>query len=148
MDFSIIASDRGGTIYDVALMGFLKKLFEEKRPVAKTGEQAVIVKIVSEALDGHAIRPLENEIESAISNAGVGEFDGHEFGPWVSFAGWPLKVQNGGVPFQATLYMYGPDADKLFAAVSPILMKSELCKGGRVLIRYGEPGAPQKEVQL
>jgi hypothetical protein len=52
---------------------------------------------------------------------GVGEFDGEEFG--------------GG---RCVLYMYGPDADRLFGVVEPILKATPVARGGFVIRRYGD----------
>jgi hypothetical protein len=68
-----------------------------------------------------AIHELEDELSDAIADAGVGEFDGDDFGMGESI-----------------LYMYGPDADKLFGVVQPLLQKSALSKGGYAIKRYGE----------
>lgn len=44
--------------------------------------------------------------------------------------------------------MYGPDSEKLFKAVEPVLRAYPLCKGARVVIRRGGPGAPERQVEL
>ncbi|MFH0982940.1 MAG: hypothetical protein V2A79_15570 [Planctomycetota bacterium] len=67
-----------------------------------------------------SIHELSDRLEAWIKDAGVGEFDGDEFG--------------GG---ECTLFMYGPDPDALFAAVAPILSDSPHAKGGYVIKRYG-----------
>ena len=48
------------------------------------------------------------------------------------------------------LYMYGPDADRLFAAVRPVLEGADFMRGARVTLRYGPPedGVPEREVVL
>lgn len=68
---------------------------------------------------------LSDALEAAISDAGVGEFDGNELG--------------GG---ECRLYMYGPDADRLHAAIAPLLTESRLVRGGYVMKRYGSAGDP------
>ena len=40
------------------------------------------------------------------------------------------------------------DADATFAAVAPVLRASPFCRNGYVLIRYGAPGAPERQVSL
>jgi hypothetical protein len=47
------------------------------------------------------------------------------------------------VPEQAvsSLYMYGPDADRLFAAVRPVLETAAFMRGARVKLRYGPAGS-------
>ena len=79
-----------------------------------------------------AIFALTDRMEAAINAAAVGEFDGNEFG--------------GG---ECTLYMYGPDADRLYNAVVGILQGSRLSRGGHVVKRYGDPQDPgAREVKL
>ena len=78
-----------------------------------------------------AIHVLSDALEEAIEEHDAGEFDGDEFG--------------GG---ECTLYMYGPDADKLFEAIRKPLVSSPLAKGGYVLKRYGPPVEGVKEVRV
>ena len=90
-------------------------------------EQAVIVHLrfqedsFGSPKERDAISDLEDQLEQAIGTASVGEFDGDEFG--------------GG---RCVLYMYGPDADRLFATVEPILRATPVARGGFALKRYGE----------
>ncbi len=67
------------------------------------------------------IADLAGELQHVIGENGVGEFDGEEFG--------------GGL---CVIYMYGPDADQLFAVVEPILRATPLARGGFAIKRYGE----------
>ena len=96
-------------------------------------EQAVIVHFaLSDSEFGspeerEAIFAFEDQLEQAIAKASAGEFDGNEFG--------------GG---ECVLYMYGPDADRLFAAVEPLLKGFPPAAGGHAIKRYGaasDPGA-------
>ena len=68
-----------------------------------------------------AIHAFEDELSDAVEDAGVGEFDGDDFGMGESI-----------------LYMYGPDADRLFGVIQPLLQRSALAKGGYAIKRYGE----------
>ena len=78
------------------------------------------------------IHSLTDELETAISAQRAGEFDGDEFG--------------GGV---CTLYLYGPDADQLFAAVESILRQSPLTMGAHAIKRYGRATASDaREVRV
>ena len=74
---------------------------------------------------------LEEQVAAAIEQARVGAHDGNEVG--------------GG---EFTIYCYGPNGDKLFATIEPVLRKSAFAKGARVVIRYGKPGAKQAERRL
>lgn len=115
-------------------MSFLRKLFGKEEPPPPS-EHAVIVYFQYHSTDLQPIFTLEDELEAAIQKASAGEFDGNEV---------PV---NGG---EASLYMYGPDGDALFAAVKPALETSDLMKGARVQIRYGPPedGVRESEVFL
>lgn len=90
-------------------------------------EQAVIVHLPLEedpfgsAREREAVATLADALEGAIDEQGVGEFDGEEFG--------------GG---RCVIYMYGPDADRLFATVEPILKAAPATRGGFAIRRYGE----------
>ena len=80
-----------------------------------------------------AIFALEDELIEAIKEAGVGEFDGNEFG--------------GG---EAVLYSYGPDADALFAVMEPHL-RAVKARPAWCVLRYGEaadPSAKERRIDL
>ena len=84
------------------------------------------------AEDVTACQRLEMELDEHIVRAQVGEMDGNEIG-----AG------------ECTLFMYGPDADKLFAAIEPRLRASRMAKGGTIVKRYGDSDDPHaREVRI
>jgi len=119
----------------VLLATLLAFLLPKPSPAAE--EQAVLV-YVSLSSAGSASKDqltelfkLEEEIATAIQLARAGEHDGNEVG--------------GG---EFTVYCYGPSADKLYAAIEPILRSSVYAKGARVVVRYGKPGARQVEHRL
>ena len=68
-----------------------------------------------------AVAALTDDLERVISEEQAGEFDGEEFGDG-----------------RCVLYMYGPDADRLFEVVEPILKLAPLARGGFAIKRYGE----------
>jgi len=82
------------------------RIFGKKEAPAKSPDQAVIVHVpLSDRANGTQeefahLTALEEKMEEAIATAGVGEFDGNEFGQG-----------------DFTYFMYGPDADRLFAVV-------------------------------
>lgn len=94
-------------------------------------EQAVLVRINSLSDPDSGLDLIEDPIIEAIDRAGVGEFDGNEIGP------------DG-----ATLYMYGPDAEALWAAIESVVRQSPLGPGSYAIKRYGPPGAPETRVDL
>ena len=67
------------------------------------------------------IAALTDTLAEAIEKHEAGEFDGDEYGDGV-----------------CRLFMYGPDADKLFDAIQQPLLASPLSEGGHALKRYGE----------
>lgn len=68
------------------------------------------------------IHVLEHRLESAIKRAGVGELGETE-----------LHVDGN----DGYLYMYGPDSDRLYVVVSPILKSSRLTTDAEVTKWYG-----------
>jgi hypothetical protein len=119
-------------------MSFLKRLFQkpEKASPNPTAEQAVLVyldgsSLPDEVYEQNDLATIEDRIIAALAGKGLGEFDGNEIGP-------------GG----ATLYLYGPEAERLFALIEPVLTAYPLCRNARVVIRKGGPGAPQREILL
>jgi hypothetical protein len=100
-------------------------------------EQALIVHLRLGLLGGlfsrAQVHALEDELARAIADGAVGEFDGAEFG----FAG------------QCDLFMYGPDADALFEAVSPVLKRTPVATGGFAIKRHGDATDPNaREVRV
>ncbi|MBZ9996618.1 hypothetical protein [Mesorhizobium sp. BH1-1-4] len=101
-------------------------------------EQAVIVYLLLN--DGEfgtpheraSILELENRLEQVVGSASVGEFDGDEFG--------------GG---KCVLYMYGPDAERLFVVIEPVLKSTLAAVGGYAIKRFGGAADPTaKEVRV
>jgi len=110
----------------IALLGTMALLTSCGDPGDKGNvvtEQAVIVRFDHVSPDWAPFFEWEEKLESAIATAGVGEYDGNE-----------LAVDGS----DGTLFMYGPDADKLFAVVKPHLESTTLLKKIEVTLRYGE----------
>jgi hypothetical protein len=111
----------------------------EGETVGGGGGQAVIVRYrlaqegFGEPGDRAAVREVARVVADAVGRAGVGEFDGNEFG--------------GG---EAVLYAYGPDADALFAVMEAALRGLPF-RPAHVILRYGsaaDPTAAQVRVDL
>jgi hypothetical protein len=49
---------------------------------------------------------------------------------------------------EITAFVHTPDADAAFAVIQSILEASPLCEDGRVLLRYGKSGAPDRQIRL
>ncbi len=101
-------------------------------PVA---DHAVIVHFNYGSTDLSRLFELEGKLEAAITAAKAGEYDGNE-----------IAVDGS----DGTLYMYGPDADRLFQVVEPILKITPFMSGAKVTVRYGPPtdGVREKEVTI
>jgi hypothetical protein len=67
-----------------------------------------------------AIRQFAGYLEEEIQRQGVGVYDGDEFGNR-----------------EGSLYLYGPDADRLYDAIEPLLRSWDMLSGGYVIKRYG-----------
>jgi hypothetical protein len=98
--------------------------FAAGRPAASkpAPEQAVLVHFEYGHSDWAPFLSFEKGLEDAIAKSGSGQYDGNE-----------LAVDGS----DGTLYMYGPDADKLFAVAKPILLSTALLKNVVVTLRYG-----------
>ena len=98
-------------------------------------EQAVIVHFRYGQSDLSPLFELEDHLTKVIDATGVGEFDGDD-------------VATDGS--DGYLYMYGPDADRLFEAVRPVLESATCLHDAVAKIRYGPPadGVKEKEVRI
>lgn len=98
-------------------------------------EHAVIVHFRYGSKDLQPLFKLEEQLRTVIAKAGVGEYDGNEVA---------VDGSNG------YLYMYGPDADRLFETVKPILESASFMRGAKVKKRYGPPkdGVRQSNITL
>ncbi len=105
-------------------MGFFSRLFGNKTQDSSSGDHAVIVHFDYGSTDLAPLFALEEQLEQAINDAGVGEFDGNE-----------VAVDGS----DGSLYMYGPDADRLFATVRPVLERSTAIRNAVATVRYGPP---------
>lgn len=80
----------------------------------------VVLKLSNRLMGTHQERAdlevFADELDVAVRDAGVGEYDGDELG-----AG------------ECTLFFCGPDQDKLLAVLLPLLKRSPLARGGSVV---------------
>jgi hypothetical protein len=112
-------------------MTFLKRIFGNAK-----SEEAVLVYLDGSGLpdqvyQAYDVATLEDRLREVIGRDRLGEFDGNEFGPG-----------------EVTLFMYGSDAERLFAGIEPILRGYPLCQHARVIIRRGGPGASEREIRI
>jgi hypothetical protein len=115
-----------------------------RRPASSRGEvlaeHAVIVHLtlaggeMGSPDERAEIATLQEEVSAVIDAVGVGEFDGDEWGG-----------------NECVLYMYGEDADRLFDAVRPVLLKLPPRSGSYAIKRQGDAGdanAKEERVSL
>jgi hypothetical protein len=95
-----------------------------------TPEHAVVVHFQYGARDLQRLFALEKKLEAAIVSAGVGEFDGNDVAADGS---------------DGYLYMYGPNADRLFETIKPILEATQFMRGAKIKLRYGPPQVGSSE---
>ncbi|SRR5579875_3026851 len=94
-------------------------------------EQAIIIhlqlsdKSFGSYKEREALFSLQNQMAKAIKDANAGELDGDEFGQG-----------------ECVIYIYGTDADRLFAVVEPLLKSCPLTLGGYAIKRYGKASDP------
>ena len=103
---------------------FSKLLGKNKETQTKDEWIAVYLKLSNDNYgtdtERDSIRKFTDMLDEAIRESGQGIFDGDEFGEG-----------------EASLYMYGPNADKLFEVVEPLLRNWKSLKGGYAIKRYG-----------
>ena len=117
-------------------MGLLSKLFGSRKPGEKgPPEHAVIVHFYYGSTNLQHVYALEDQLRTAISEAAVGEYDGHEV------------ADDGSDGF---FYMYGPDAEALFRVIRPLLVGFPFMRGAKVTLRFGprRRGIPKRVVEL
>ena len=134
-------------------MGFFGRLFgrPDRRPASpragraprprapsapRPPQQAVLVHLDGAGLPDAVYETcdtstLGDRLREVVQRDSLGEYDGDETGPT-----------------ETTLFLYGPDAERLFTGIEPTLRAYPLCQHARVVIRHGPPGAPEREVRL
>jgi hypothetical protein len=86
-------------------------------------------RMMGTATERMAIEEFADQLETAITEAGVGEYDGDEIG--------------GG---ECILFFCGPDIDRLLQVVHPLLKRSPLCRGGHLVRMVAGPdGEPERQ---
>lgn len=117
-------------------MGLFDKLFGKSTNQTKATnepEQAVIVNFNYGIQGLGPLHHLEEKLENIITNSQVGEYDGHEIA---------VDYSDG------FLYMYGPNAERLFKNIKPTLESFEFMKGASVKLRLGPPAEGVKEITV
>jgi hypothetical protein len=116
-------------------MGLLDKNRKKKSDAAEpaVANHAMVVQFNFASGNLDRIFEVEDQLAKAVEGASAGELEGNE-----------IAVDGRDCLF----YLYGPDADRLYAAVEPVLLSSELLSEARVLLRYGPPGLDTKQKKI
>ncbi len=110
------------------------------KPSAAPPEQALLLRIILSG-DEYGTEEerawcyaLEEELEQALENAGAGMLDGDEFGDG-----------------RCDVYMYGPDANRMWDVVAPILTTKSFKSGSyatKVFGRIDLENVPEERIDL
>jgi hypothetical protein len=100
---------------------------------SNANDQAVVIHFRYGSTDLKPLSALEDKLELTIKSAGVGVLDGDE-------------VATDG--HDGYIYMYGPNADRLFDAIKPVLASASFMKGARIAKRYGPPSEATRQVMI
>jgi hypothetical protein len=117
-------------------MGLLSKLFGSKDARGgNSSEQEVEVHFEYGSTNFQFVYSLGDKIQLAVSEAKVGEYDGHAL---------PADGSDG------RYFVFGPDAEAIFRVIQPVLEASPLMRGATVTLWFGSPGwrTPKRVITL
>ncbi len=117
-------------------MGVLSKLLGTRKAVREVRPRhEVVVHFLYGSMNLQHVYALEDLLRIAISDASAGEYDGREMADDCS---------------DGNLYMYGPDAEQLYRAISPVLAACSFMHGAIVTLRFGPPKrkTPKRVIQI
>jgi hypothetical protein len=117
-------------------MGLLSKLFGS-RNAGKNGPSAQEVEVYFEygSTNFQYVYALGDQLQLAITEAKVGEYDGHAI---------PADGSEG------RYFIFGPDAEAIFKVIAPVLETSPLMRGAQVTLNFGPRrwGTPKRVIKL
>jgi hypothetical protein len=94
-------------------------------------EQSLIIRFLYCYVDLDALHDLEFYLDEFLENNPVGRLDGHE-------------IAMEGV--DGLLFLYGPDAQKLFESIKPILLLTPFTSEAEIFIQNGENESECEEI--
>jgi hypothetical protein len=117
-------------------MGLLSKLFGS-RTAEKDSSSAQEVEVYFEygSTNFQYVYSLGDQLQLAINEAKVGEYDGHAI---------PADGSEG------RYFIYGPDAEAIFKVITPVLEASPLMRGATVTLHFGPRSwrTPKRVIKL
>ena len=117
-------------------MGLLSKLFGSRNAAKDSScEQEVEVQFAYGSTNFQYMYSLGDQIQLAIVEAKVGEYDGHAI---------PADGSEG------RYFANGPDAEAIYRVIAPVLEASPLMRGATITLRYGPRrwGTPKRVIKL
>ncbi len=117
-------------------MGLLSRLFGSGNAARKGPPiQEVEVHFDYGSTNYQHLYALEDVIQHAIRDAGVGKYEGHE------------SAEDGS---EAALFAFGPDAEAIYRVMAPILNESPLARRAKITLWYGPRKwrTPKRVIQL
>jgi hypothetical protein len=99
----------------------------------EVSEHAVIIHFNYNKQNLEPLHLLEDRLEEIVTANAVGTYDGHEIA---------INLSDG------SLFLYGPNAEKLFKIVKPTLESCDFMIGAIAILRFGPPGNGVKEIEL
>ncbi len=100
-------------------------------PAASGEQQSLIVYWKTAGRETRRVAAVAEKLRAAIARDSVGELNGVEFGDTGS-----------------TIYINGPDADRIYDVAAPVLRDLHPARGSYVVKRYGQPGAREIRIFL
>jgi hypothetical protein len=95
-------------------------------------EHALIITTIGVHVTLDDVYAIEDALEGAFAKAGVGIVDGHD-----------IAVDGS----DANFYMYGPDADAMFAVARPILLANSVTSAAKATLRFGRVDNEQAKIE-
>lgn len=102
-------------------------------PPDHENNEAVIIHFYYGQEELDPLYDLESKLDKIITESRVGKFDWHE-----------MNMDN----TDGYLFMYGPDANKLFKAAIPVLDACDFMRGAIARLRFGVPGTDSPEIEI
>jgi len=117
-------------------MGLLSKLFGARNAEKNASStQEVEVHFEYGSTNFQYVYALGDQLQAAIAEAKVGEYDGHAI---------PADGSDG------RYFVYGPDAEAIYKVIAPVLEASPLMRGATITLHYGphRRGTPKRVIEL
>jgi hypothetical protein len=114
----------------------LLELFGARKPARETPpDHEVVIHFSYGSTNLQYLYALEDSLRIAVSEAAAGRYDGYDV------------ADDGGEGF---FYLYGPDAEVLFRAISPVLSTYAFMRGATVTLWFGpaKRRTPKRVFQL